>query len=164
MRSVVVLPHPEGPRSTTNSPSWMESDTSLTAATVSIFLLRFSKSNSPNGCSPRLLPAIRELWRQGARRTLRSFPGPSIIGVSPPGINRRRAFRIGLRCTTRIMLEYSSTDKVGFDSKSPMSDFFPLSIEVDRVRPITPEYGLLRGECWTTVPLPPPLHFGTGTV
>src|SRR5262249_58559836 len=37
-----------------------------------------------------------------------------------------------------------------------MSDFFPLSIEADRVRPITPEYGLLRGECWTTVPLPPP--------
>ena len=36
-----------------------------------------------------------------------------------------------------------------------MSDFFPLSIEADRVRPITPEYGLLRGECWTTVPLPP---------
>src|SRR5262249_34128358 len=29
IRSVVVLPHPEGPRSTTNSPSWMESDTSL---------------------------------------------------------------------------------------------------------------------------------------
>jgi len=38
-----------------------------------------------------------------------------------------------------------------------MSDFFPLSIEADRVRPITPEYGLLRGECWTTVPLPPPV-------
>src|SRR5262245_3347389 len=37
-----------------------------------------------------------------------------------------------------------------------MSDFFPLSIEADRIRPITPEYGLLRGECWTTVPLPPP--------
>src|SRR5262249_12726143 len=37
-----------------------------------------------------------------------------------------------------------------------MSDFFPLSIGADRVRPITPEYGLLRGECWTTVPLPPP--------
>ena len=37
-----------------------------------------------------------------------------------------------------------------------MSDFFPLSIEADRVRPVTPEYGLLRGECWTTVPLPPP--------
>jgi len=36
-----------------------------------------------------------------------------------------------------------------------MSDFFPLSIEADRVRPIAPEYGLLRGECWTTVPLPP---------
>jgi hypothetical protein len=69
IRSVVVLPHPEGPRRTTNSPSWMESDTSLTAATVSKFLLRFSKSNSPNGCSPRLLPAIRELWGQGARRT-----------------------------------------------------------------------------------------------
>src|SRR5262245_36474487 len=69
IRSVVVLPHPEGPRSTTNSPAWMESDTSLTAATVSKFLLRFSKSNSPNGCSPRLLPAIRELWGQGARRT-----------------------------------------------------------------------------------------------
>src|SRR5262249_10915942 len=47
------------------------------------------------------------------------------------------------------MLEHSSTDKVG-------CDFFPLSIEADRVRPITPEYGLLRGECWTTVPLPPP--------
>jgi hypothetical protein len=36
-----------------------------------------------------------------------------------------------------------------------MSDLFPLSIEADRVRPITPEYGLLRGERWTTVPLPP---------
>jgi len=31
-----------------------------------------------------------------------------------------------------------------------MSDFFPLSIEADRLRPITPEYGVLRGECWTT--------------
>jgi len=40
-----------------------------------------------------------------------------------------------------------------------MSDFFPLSIEADRVRPITPEYGLLRGECWTTVPLPPPAPY-----
>src|SRR5262245_45787454 len=90
MRSVVVLPHPEGPRSTTNSPSWMESDTSLTASTVSNFLLRFSKSNSPNGCSPRLLPAIRELWGR-EREELGSFPGPLIIRVSPPGINLLRA-------------------------------------------------------------------------
>src|SRR5262245_64694901 len=54
----------------------MESDTSLTASTVSNFLLRFSKSNSPNGCSPRLLPAIRELGGQGARRT-RLFSRPA---------------------------------------------------------------------------------------
>src|SRR5262249_1349371 len=81
-RSVVVLPHPEGPRSTTNSPSWMESDTSLTAATVSKFLLRFSKSNSPNGCSPRLLPAIRELWGQGARRTNSALLPARLLFVS----------------------------------------------------------------------------------
>src|SRR5262249_9257782 len=31
----------------------MESDTSLTTSTVSNFLLRFSRRNSPNGCSPR---------------------------------------------------------------------------------------------------------------
>src|SRR5262245_14998881 len=54
----------------------MESDTSLTASTVSNFLLRFSKTNSPNGCSPRLSPAIRELWEQGARRT-RLFSRPA---------------------------------------------------------------------------------------
>src|SRR5262245_47291740 len=68
----------------------MESDTSLTASTVSNFLLRFSKSNSPNGCSPRLLPAIRELGGR-EREELGSFPGPLIIRVSPPGINRLRA-------------------------------------------------------------------------
>src|SRR5262245_61709659 len=77
----------------------MESDTSLTASTVSNFLLRFSKSNSPNGCSPRLLPAIRELGGQGARRTRlfsrpayyscltarnQSAPGHSWGGGAPP--------------------------------------------------------------------------------
>jgi len=91
IRSVVVLPHPEGPRSTTNSPSWMESDTSLTASTVSNFLLRFSKSNLPNGCPPRLLPAIWELWGQGAEKSSALFPArllfvsqrPESIGSGP---------------------------------------------------------------------------------
>src|SRR5947208_1286778 len=41
MRSVVVLPQPEGPTSTTNSRSWISRFTSLTAWTSSYFLLRF---------------------------------------------------------------------------------------------------------------------------
>src|SRR5262245_35738302 len=118
----------------------MESDTSLTAATVPKFLLRFSKRNSPNGCSPRLLPAIRSFGGK-EREELRSFPGPSIIGVSPPGINRRRAFRIGLRCTTRIMSEHSSTDKVGFDSKSPDERLLPAKY---RGGPRTPHHAGVR--------------------
>src|SRR2546422_4735451 len=41
MRSVVVLPQPEGPTSTTNSRSRISRFTSLTACTSSYFLLRF---------------------------------------------------------------------------------------------------------------------------
>src|SRR4051812_22551415 len=53
MRSVVVLPHPEGPRNTTNSPSRMVRDTSLTASTGPNFRLRLVSTSSPNIISPR---------------------------------------------------------------------------------------------------------------
>jgi len=42
-----------------------------------------------------------------------------------------------------------------------MSDFFPLSIEADRVRPITPEYGLLRAGVTGGTEVRSPIDFGT---
>src|SRR5262245_66588608 len=89
IRSVVVLPHPDGPSSTTNSPSWMESDTSLTASTVPNVLLRFSKSNSRNGYPPRL---CRHYWRFGSRseEELGACSGPPLSRVSPPVIRHGR--------------------------------------------------------------------------
>src|SRR6185436_1693383 len=70
----------------------MESDTSLTAATVSNCLLRFSKSSAPNGCSPRLV-AIRELGGREREQLGSPFPArlllvshrPESIGAAPSG-------------------------------------------------------------------------------
>src|SRR3977135_4511139 len=52
MRSVVVLPQPDGPTKTMNSLSRMVRFTSLTACTSSYFLLRSLRTTCAIGCSP----------------------------------------------------------------------------------------------------------------
>src|SRR3989338_4653343 len=76
MRRVVVLPQPEGPSKTTNSPSWMLRETSLTAVTSPNFLPTFSRTSSPTGeppgaplreTDPRKLDDLRPVVQGGGR-------------------------------------------------------------------------------------------------
>src|ERR1051326_7627196 len=65
MRKVVVLPQPEGPSSTTNSPSATSSDRSSTASTSANFLLMFLRCSAAM-VGPRNLSVViaRESGRQ----------------------------------------------------------------------------------------------------
>jgi hypothetical protein len=47
MRSAVVLPHPEGPTSTMNSPSWTSRSRSLTAVVPSAYVLVTPSNETP---------------------------------------------------------------------------------------------------------------------
>src|SRR5262249_46276327 len=66
MRKVVVLPQPDGPSSTTNSPSATSSDRSSTASTSANFLLMLARCNA----AIVTLPSLR-----GAAQRRRSNPG-----------------------------------------------------------------------------------------
>ena len=52
MRSVVVLPQPDGPTSTTNSWSRMSRFTSMTACTSSYFLFKLTHRDTSHGIIP----------------------------------------------------------------------------------------------------------------
>src|SRR5882724_13264194 len=105
MRSVVVLPQPDGPTKTMNSLSRMVRFTSLTACTSSYFLLRSLRTTcaigrSPSnrfpevGCSGLWPPILAQLWRVvPAHRAGRAGLLPP---AGRPGGRARRVRRRGL--------------------------------------------------------------------
>src|SRR5215211_2356807 len=97
IRSAVVLPHPDGPTRTMNSPSSIPSWSSLTAVVPSAYTL-LTRSNSTAAIHPSLLPRgilsllspqRKSVRAQRQRHTERRTAAGTIFDPGPAALQRR---------------------------------------------------------------------------